>query len=70
VFGLILLLAGNNNGVRVLGLLYLIVGPLFVRVYCEILIVIFKMHESLVAIQHNTAPNAGTLAHGQADALS
>jgi len=38
----------------VLGLIYLIVGPLFVRVYCELLIVIFKMNDTLGVIARNT----------------
>lgn len=32
------------------GLLTLVVGPIVVRVYCELLIVIFKMHEALEKI--------------------
>ena len=30
-----------------LGLLIILVGPIVVRVYCELLIVLFKMHESM-----------------------
>lgn len=37
-----------------LGLIWLVLGPILVRVYCELLIVIFKIHESLVAIRRNT----------------
>lgn len=33
------------------GLLLLIFGPLIARVYCELLIVIFKIHESLEEIR-------------------
>lgn len=37
-----------GGGAMVLtGLLTLVVGPIIVRVYCELLIVIFKMHEAL-----------------------
>ena len=32
------------------GLLTLVIGPIAVRVYCELLIVIFKMHEALEKI--------------------
>jgi len=53
--GLLLLIAGHSVGIRIAGLLYLILGPLFTRIYAEILIVIFKMHESLVSINRNTA---------------
>lgn len=31
----------------ILGLLVIIVGPLITRIYCELLIVFFKIHESL-----------------------
>ena len=54
LLGLGLLIAGNNGGVRVLGLVYLIFGPILWRVYCEILIVVFKMQEHLAAIEQNT----------------
>jgi hypothetical protein len=37
------------------GLALLLLGPLVVRVYCEILIVIFRMNESLTDIRNNTA---------------
>jgi hypothetical protein len=37
------------------GLAVLILGPLVVRVYCEILIVIFRINESLTDIRKNTA---------------
>lgn len=33
-----------------MGLLTLVIGPIVVRVYCELLIVIFKMHEALEKI--------------------
>ncbi len=55
--GLGLLIAGNSGGVRVLGLVYLLFGPILWRVYCEILIVVFKMQEHLTAIERNTAPS-------------
>ena len=59
--GLIFLLAGNG-GVRFLGLLYLVLGPLGVRVYCELLIVIFKMNETLSSIERNTAGSSAGVA--------
>lgn len=34
------------------GVLFLLLGPLVIRVYCELLIVIFKMHESLHGINN------------------
>jgi len=33
------------------GLMMLIVGPLVVRIYCELLIVIFRIHDELVMIR-------------------
>jgi hypothetical protein len=34
------------------GLLIIVLGPVMVRVWCEILIVIFKIHDSLVEIKN------------------
>ena len=36
------------------GLLILVVGPVLVRVYCEMLIVLFRIYDSLSAIEENT----------------
>ena len=55
LLGLTLLLGGESGAVRVLGLLYLILGPLFVRIYCEVLIVIFKIHETLHSIDESVS---------------
>ncbi len=35
------------------GILVFIIGPLAVRVYCEILIVFFRINETLTEIKHN-----------------
>lgn len=37
-----------------IGLLYLVLFPLLVRVYCELMIVVFRMNESLETIKKNT----------------
>lgn len=50
LFGLGLLIGGGSSTVRIIGLVYLVLGPLMVRVYCEVLIVVFKMHETLHSI--------------------
>lgn len=53
LMGLGQILAGfmRFGGLQVfIGLGMLLVGPLFTRVYCEILIVLFKMHETLQQI--------------------
>lgn len=36
-----------------MGIIIIILGPLTVRVYCELLIIIFKIHENLVEINKN-----------------
>lgn len=36
----------------IFGLLAIILGVLFVRVYCEVMIVLFKIHESLIEIKN------------------
>ncbi len=50
VGGLGLIIGGQGFG----GLLLLLLGPLFVRVYCEILILFFRMNETLTEIKNNT----------------
>jgi len=52
--GLALLIAGGRTAERLFGLFFVFFGPLAVRVFCEILIVFFKMHETLLAIEQNT----------------
>ncbi len=56
IAGLALILKGANSyygsGAEVFsGLLILVLGPLTTRIYCELLIVLFKMHESLNEIR-------------------
>jgi hypothetical protein len=52
--GLALLFRGGSG--TLLGLIWIVVGPLIARVYCEILIVIFRINETLTDIRSNTAP--------------
>lgn len=41
-----------GGGIQVvMGLLTIVIGPFFVRIYCELLIIFFKMHESLQSIK-------------------
>jgi hypothetical protein len=62
VVGLVSIFAGatmpfGGGGLTVLyGLFMLIIGPILVRVYCEILILFFRMNETLTEISHNTQP--------------
>ena len=45
-----------GGGIQVLGgVLLLFLGPLGVRIYCELLIVLFRMNETLTKIRNNTA---------------
>jgi uncharacterized protein DUF4282 len=53
--GLVLLFRGGSG--TLLGLIWIVVGPLIARVYCEILIVIFRINETLTDIRTNTSPN-------------
>ena len=36
------------------GLATIIVGPILARIYCEIIIIFFRINDHLRAIQHNT----------------
>ncbi|MFW6238808.1 MAG: DUF4282 domain-containing protein [Halanaerobiales bacterium] len=58
--GLIMIVQGataeySNGGIQVLiGIFTLILGPISARIYCELLIVIFKINEKLSKIEENT----------------
>jgi hypothetical protein len=39
-----------------LGLFMLVLGPILVRIYCELLIVVFRIHDCLEAIRDAQAP--------------
>ena len=56
---IILVVAGivqiGQGGVGVwTGLATIIIGPLLARIYCEIVILFFRINDHLRAIQHNT----------------
>lgn len=44
------------------GFLILILGPLAARIYCEILIIFFRINDHLRAIQQNTSHSSATAA--------
>jgi Domain of unknown function (DUF4282) len=44
------------------GFLILVLGPLVARIYCEILIIFFRINDHLRAIQHNTSHSSATAA--------
>lgn len=46
----------NGSGV-VSGLLCILLGPVLVRIYCEIIIVIFKIFQALKQIENNLSDN-------------
>lgn len=49
--------ADYGGGMMVVtGLLELFLGPIVVRIYCELLIIFFRMNETLTDIKNNTAP--------------
>ena len=55
IAGLILVVAGIKASLAqsvLSGVLLIIFGPLAVRVYCEILIVFFRINETLTEIKH------------------
>lgn len=56
IVGLIFILSGvgqYGGGPRVLkGLLLMVLGPIGVRIYCEILIIFFRINETLTEIKH------------------
>ena len=54
IAGFIGIIAGDSAGARFGGLLTLVLGPLGVRIYAEILILIFRMNETLTDIKNNT----------------
>ena len=59
VGGLLAIILGavsrRGGGITVLiGILTMILGPLFVRIDCEILILFFRMDETLTEIKNNT----------------
>ncbi|HNQ77573.1 MAG TPA: DUF4282 domain-containing protein [Acidobacteriota bacterium] len=39
----------------IIGILWMVVGPIIVRIYCEILILFFRMNDTLTEIKNNTA---------------
>ena len=56
IAGLVMMFQG---GVYLLfGFLYMILGPLVVRIYCELVILLFKVYEELQAIRGAVAPPA------------
>ena len=45
--------SGGGSGVAT-GVATIILGPILARIYCEVMIVFFRINDHLRAIQHNT----------------
>lgn len=45
-------LVSGSIGVAFLALILTVLGPILIRIYCELMIVLFKIHETLVAIKN------------------
>lgn len=61
IVGIVMIAAGvagsRGGGAMVLsGVASLILGPLFVRVWCELVIILFRVHDRLGEIRDNTSP--------------
>jgi len=62
IVALVMLVSGivkAEVGAALLGLLYLFLGPLMVRIYCELIIVLFRILDMLVDIKKNTERPGG-----------
>lgn len=46
---------GGGVGTFFSGLLFLVLGPVVVRIYCELLILFFRMNETLTEIKNSLA---------------
>ena len=53
VAGIFILVSGAENSVLI-GLAFIILGPIAVRIYSEILIVFFRINDHLRHIDHHT----------------
>ncbi len=54
IVGIIQIVASDGGVGIVTGLATIILGPLLARIYCEIIIVFFRINDHLRAIQQNT----------------
>jgi hypothetical protein len=41
----------------IIGLIFLVLGPFIARIYCELLIIMFRIYDELVAIRTGTPPS-------------
>ena len=57
IFGIIQIVIGvtesyGGGGLVLVGLITTLIGPLIIRIYCELLILLFRMHETLIEIKN------------------
>lgn len=49
----------GGGGMVLVGLLWIFLGPIIVRIYCELLIVIFSINDTLTDIKNQLKAKAG-----------
>lgn len=54
LIGLWSMFGGSSGTERLTGLAIFIIGPILVRIYCEIMIVLFQINDKLHDIRQNT----------------
>ena len=54
IVGIVQIVASDGGAGVATGLATIILGPILARIYCEIIIVFFRINDHLRAIQHNT----------------
>lgn len=54
IVGIVMIITAEDVPERAAGFLVIIFGPIAVRIYAEILIVLFRINDHLRRIQHNT----------------
>ncbi len=52
--GIYFMATAPGAGAILMGLLTIVLGPIFVRIYCEVLIIFFRMHDRMASIDDKT----------------
>ena len=55
VVSIIGIVTGESTSERAFSIVWLLLGPIWWRVVCEVLIIVFRMNETLTDIRNNTA---------------
>lgn len=53
--GVVMAAVADGAGEVLIGVLWIFLGPIIVRIYCEVLIVVFRINETLTDIKNNLA---------------